>query len=118
VSADGVRTNGYPTTDGKPMAETDQHRDQMVALIETLKAFYHDEPRVYVTGNMLLFYRRQQELAKKASELARDTDKPARTAQVAPLKPQEAEKAAEALKEGDPQKALQHQDQSPATWSG
>ena len=56
VSADGVRTNGYPTTDGKPMAETDQHRDQMVALIETLKEFYRNDSRVYVTGNMLLFY--------------------------------------------------------------
>lgn len=56
VSADGVHTNGYPTTDGKPMAETDWHRDQMVALIETLKEFYRNDPRVYVTGNMLLFY--------------------------------------------------------------
>jgi hypothetical protein len=47
-STDGARTNGYPTTDGKPLAETDQHRDQMVALIETLKTFYHDAPDVFV----------------------------------------------------------------------
>ena len=46
----------YPTTDGKPMAETDLHRDLMVALIETLKAFYRDEPLVYVSGNLLLYY--------------------------------------------------------------
>jgi Uma2 family endonuclease len=50
------RGNGYPTSDGKPMAETDVHRDLMVALIETLKAFYAATPRVYVSGNLLLFY--------------------------------------------------------------
>ncbi len=33
------RRNTYPTSDGKPMAETDTHRDLMTALIETLKAF-------------------------------------------------------------------------------
>jgi Uma2 family endonuclease len=49
--------NGYPTSDGKPMAETDQHRDLMNALIETLKVHYAARPRVYVSGNLLLFYR-------------------------------------------------------------
>ena len=48
--------NGYPTTDGKPMAETDYHRRLMNALIETLEAFYADDPMVYVSGNLLLFY--------------------------------------------------------------
>ena len=46
----------YPTSDGKPMAETDIHRDLMTALIETLKAFYAAEPMVYVSGNLLLCY--------------------------------------------------------------
>ena len=48
--------NGYPTSDGKPMAETDYHRRLMTALIETLEAFYADEPMTYVSGNLLLFY--------------------------------------------------------------
>jgi Uma2 family endonuclease len=48
--------NGYPTGDGKPMAETDYHRDLMLELIETLKAFYADEALAYVSGNLLLFY--------------------------------------------------------------
>src|SRR6266498_4121500 len=48
--------NGYPTTDGKPMAETDTHRDLMTILIEILKAFYQAQPRVYVSGNLLIFY--------------------------------------------------------------
>ena len=46
----------YPTSDGKPMAETDQHRILMVKLIDTLKIYYSMQPQVYVTGNLLLFY--------------------------------------------------------------
>ncbi len=48
--------NGYPTTDHRPMAETDLHRRLMHALIETLEAFYGEEPLTYVSGNLLLFY--------------------------------------------------------------
>jgi Uma2 family endonuclease len=48
--------NGYPTTDGKPMAETDGHRNLMNALIETLQEFFAQESRVYVSGNPLVFY--------------------------------------------------------------
>ena len=51
-----VVRNGYPTTDGKPMAETEQHRDDMIALIDALKYFYRDEPLVHVSGNLLMFY--------------------------------------------------------------
>ncbi|HWG47574.1 MAG TPA: Uma2 family endonuclease [Gemmataceae bacterium] len=48
--------NGYPTSDGKPMAETDWHRDLMNALIQTLKVWYASQSRVYVSGNLLLYY--------------------------------------------------------------
>ncbi len=46
----------YPTSDGKPMAETDVHRDDMIDTIETLRVYYADNPNVYVSGNILLFY--------------------------------------------------------------
>jgi Uma2 family endonuclease len=46
----------YPTSDGKPMAETDWHRDLMMVLIQTLGAFYAADPSVYVSGNLLVFY--------------------------------------------------------------
>jgi Uma2 family endonuclease len=46
----------YPTSDGKPMAETDLHREEMVDLIETLKVRYADDPMAYVSGNILLYY--------------------------------------------------------------
>jgi Uma2 family endonuclease len=46
----------YPTGDGKPMAETDIHRDDMVDLIQTLKDHFAAEPMIYVSGNLLVFY--------------------------------------------------------------
>ena len=50
------RTIEYPTSDGKPMAETDHHRDVMFDQIESLKLYYAAQPEVYVSGNLLLFY--------------------------------------------------------------
>src|SRR5262245_15656801 len=50
--------NGYPTSDGKPMAETDWHRDLMLLPIQILKAYYAGQPLVYVSGNLLIFYER------------------------------------------------------------
>jgi len=46
----------YPTSDGKPMGETDLHRGVMVAAIDTLKMYYAAQS-VYVSGNILLYYR-------------------------------------------------------------
>jgi Uma2 family endonuclease len=51
-----VAKNDYPTSDGRPMAETDWHRILMAILIDTLTAWYADRPRVYVSGNLLIFY--------------------------------------------------------------
>ncbi|QDV32326.1 Uma2 family endonuclease [Tautonia plasticadhaerens] len=45
----------YPTSDGKPMAETDLHRQLMFVLIEILQARYEDDPRAYVSGDLLLY---------------------------------------------------------------
>jgi Uma2 family endonuclease len=51
-----IGLSDYPTSDGRPMAETDWHRDLMLRLIETLKIFYASDPRTYVSGNLLIFY--------------------------------------------------------------
>lgn len=51
-----VERNGYPTSDGKPMAETERHRDLMLELIKTLQVFFALVPRVCVSGNLLMFY--------------------------------------------------------------
>ncbi|MBI3407831.1 MAG: Uma2 family endonuclease [Planctomycetes bacterium] len=44
------------------MAETDWHRELMIALIHTLKAFFAHNPIVYVSGNLLVFYVRGDRL--------------------------------------------------------
>ncbi|MBI1927445.1 Uma2 family endonuclease [Candidatus Poribacteria bacterium] len=52
-------TNGkvfYPESDGKPMAETDVHRDLMIDVIQILRAHFRGHPDVYVSGNLLLYY--------------------------------------------------------------
>jgi Uma2 family endonuclease len=45
----------YPESDGKPMAETDVHRNWMIWIIEMLQFFFRGM-RVYVSGNLLIYY--------------------------------------------------------------
>jgi Uma2 family endonuclease len=46
----------YPTSDGKPMAETDLHRRLMIEIVEVLKGHFATDPDVYVSGNLLVLY--------------------------------------------------------------
>lgn len=46
----------YPSSDGEPMAETPIHRDVMTDLIAMLNAYFAAEPKVYVSGNMMMYY--------------------------------------------------------------
>ncbi len=46
----------YPESDGKPMAETDKHLDQMFYLVGALKLWFQRRSRVYVAGNNLIHY--------------------------------------------------------------
>jgi len=50
------KLNDYPTTDHKPMAETEYHWLVMVYVTLTLRKYYRARPDVYVAGNMLMFY--------------------------------------------------------------
>lgn len=45
----------YPESDGRPMGETDLHRKAMFRHIELLE-YYYEGQRVYVSGNLLLYY--------------------------------------------------------------
>jgi len=45
-----------PESDGKPMAETDFHRNLSVYLLDSLEEYYRDDPNTYVSGNMFLYY--------------------------------------------------------------
>jgi len=46
----------YPTGDGQPMAETPIHRDNIIAMLDVLRARYAADPMVYISGNMFLYY--------------------------------------------------------------
>jgi Uma2 family endonuclease len=48
----------YPESDGKPMAETPLHRDEMNELIFRLRHHFAADPSVYVSGNMMMYYER------------------------------------------------------------
>ena len=46
----------YPESDGKPMAETDVHRDLMTDWIQMLRHHYRNKNDVYVSGNIFMYY--------------------------------------------------------------
>lgn len=51
-----LREIDYPESDGKPMAETPVHMLVMWNTIQTLIDWFADDPKVYVWGNMMLYY--------------------------------------------------------------
>ena len=46
----------YPTGDGRPLAETPIHRDNLFAAVEILRRFFAEDPSAYVSGNMFVYY--------------------------------------------------------------
>ena len=56
ISTTRETTIDYPTSDGRPMAETPIHWENMTDLIGTLEDWFLPDPMVYVSGNMLMYY--------------------------------------------------------------
>jgi Uma2 family endonuclease len=46
----------YPDGDGKPVAETPIHRDNLLELVYMLQRWFAGNDQVYVSGNMFLYY--------------------------------------------------------------
>jgi len=46
----------YPSADGLPMAETPLHRQNLTDQIAMLSGWFADEPLVYVSGTMFVYY--------------------------------------------------------------
>ena len=46
----------YPDTDGQPMAASDDHRRVLMRILRVLEAFFKDNPEVYVSGDLLMYY--------------------------------------------------------------
>ena len=63
TATDDDRDIAYPTRDGRPMGETDLHRKKMQDLIDMLDDHFAGDPKIYVSGNLLVFdaARRQAE---------------------------------------------------------
>ena len=59
----------YPESDGKPMAESDIHREVMMHVIEGLQDHFLADPEMYVTGNLLLYYERGNRSAAVAPDV-------------------------------------------------
>ncbi len=59
----------YPESDGRPMAETDAHREQMTDLIFALKQHFRDDPQVYVAGNLFIYYEEHNSKASVAPDV-------------------------------------------------
>jgi Uma2 family endonuclease len=48
----------YPESDGKPMAETELHFDEMVYVCQSLRKRFKAKPDVFVGANLFLYYRK------------------------------------------------------------
>ena len=46
----------YPSSDGKPMAETDRHRKLMMDFIQMFEHHFREANNIYVSGNLLIYY--------------------------------------------------------------
>ncbi|MBI4586370.1 MAG: Uma2 family endonuclease [Planctomycetes bacterium] len=46
----------YPESDGKPMAESDLHRNLMLELIDGVDRRFQADPEFYVSGNLFIYY--------------------------------------------------------------
>ena len=59
----------YPSSDGKPMAETEVHVLALVHLLAALRYFFRKQPDVFVIADMLLYYREGDRHRYKAPDV-------------------------------------------------
>lgn len=48
----------YPESDGKPLGETDAHRREILAIIAMLEQYFLEQQDVYISGNLMFYYKR------------------------------------------------------------
>jgi Uma2 family endonuclease len=59
----------YPDTDGKPMADNDFQRKPLTYLIEALDYAFREQPNVYVSGDLLIYYEKDNPQASVAPDV-------------------------------------------------
>ena len=45
----------YPSSDGKPMAESDAQRIPLTYAVDRLRHHFRSDPNVYVSGDLLIY---------------------------------------------------------------
>jgi Uma2 family endonuclease len=60
----------YPTSDGRPMAESNLHRKVMADLIAALEQRYIDDPGTWAGGNFLLYFEKGNPRASVSPDVA------------------------------------------------
>ena len=59
----------YPSSDGEPMAESDWQYIPLTETVSTLRVWFQDRPDVYVAGDMLVYYRMNDNLTRVAPDV-------------------------------------------------
>lgn len=59
----------YPSSDGKPMAETEVHILALIHLLQALRYFFRNQPDIFVIGDMLLYYKEGNKHKAKAPDV-------------------------------------------------
>ena len=59
----------YPSSDGEPMAETDYQYTAMTETIAAMRQWFKDRPDVYIAGDMLMYYRRNDNATRVAPDV-------------------------------------------------
>ena len=59
----------YPSSDGKPVAESDVHISCLLHTREDLKLYFGNRPDVYVAGNLLIYYEENNVKARVAPDV-------------------------------------------------
>ena len=59
----------YPSSDGEPMAESDYQYTAMTETISTMRELYRGQPDIYVAGDMLMYYRKNDNVTRVAPDV-------------------------------------------------
>ena len=59
----------YPSSDGKPMAESDFQLLPLIYAVQRLAHYFRNRPNVYVSGNLLLYYEEGNPRARVAPDV-------------------------------------------------
>jgi len=69
MAIEASESKNYPSSDGRPFAESDLHREFMCLLLHRLQAWFAADPMGYVSANLLLYYVRGNKRMRVAPDV-------------------------------------------------